>query len=178
VVAIRRVKHFTRSYQATREREEKPDPEGAFSLAVTARENQEGSIRARISELSSAATLWFEVELNVLLHSATAAGLQFGMTEESPGCRLRLTRSNIVLLHENGKELAEAGSLHATEETPLHIRMRLQQTGRLAAANDQGIGTAVAGLELLPEIRLFVESGQIFFTGISTYGLQLPNSAP
>ncbi len=37
--------------------EVKPDPEGAFALAVTARENKEASIRARISELASANAL-------------------------------------------------------------------------------------------------------------------------
>ena len=89
-----------------------PDPvERAYALAVKAREKSEGSIRKRISGLSTASPL-FEVEFNLLLHTATAAGLQFGMAETSSSYRLRVTRDDIPLLNESGDEL------HKTDSPP------------------------------------------------------------
>ncbi len=118
------------------------------------------------------------MELNVLLHSANAAGLQFGMTDDSSGYRLRIQQDSIVLLDDGDNELAEAGDSHVARETPLHILLRLQQTGWLVEVNEQAVGTVAAGPGLLPEIRLFVEEGQAFFTEISAYGLRPPDETP
>ena len=149
-----------------------PDPvEGAYALAVKAREKSEGSIRRRISGLSSASP-FFEVEFNLLLHTATAAGLQFGMTETPSGYRLRVTRDDIALLNESGEELHKTDSPPEVTKTLQHVRLRLQETGWRVDVNSSAVGGAPPAQGILPEIRLFMESGQAFFTDIIARGLQ------
>lgn len=150
------------------------DPvEQAFALSGNTRKDQTGSIRRRIPELIAAEAPWFEVETNVLLQSAEAAGIQFGMTDAFPGFRLQITEQQITLLGPADDILASQPPPVSPSEYPLHVRVRLQPNGWLVEVNDEAIGSAPPQNGLLPEILLFIESGQAFFSGINAAGLQL-----
>jgi hypothetical protein len=97
------------------------------------------------------------------------------MTEVSPGYRLRVLENSIQLLDEDGNKSMQVDSLPSTTETPLYVRRFLQPNGWLVEVNGKSIANVSASNYLRPEIRLFVESGQAFFTDISASGLEPPS---
>ena len=150
------------------------DPvEHAIAVAGTAKEGASGTTSRRIP--ASDGSPFFEITFATLLDSASASGIQFGMTESTGGYLLRIGRSKAELIEQDTQAVIDQAVWSPERSRPLHhVRIRLQPTGWFVEVDEQHSVTAPGTRGMLREVRLFVEGGRAFFNDIAVTGLEIP----
>jgi|GEM_PF-2936060 len=150
------------------------DPiEQATVLSLNPRRSPSGWASKRLP-VPPEGTPWFELESHILLGSASAGGMLFGLTDSEAEYHLRITEESAVLLnHFTGDALAPKIRLPPATQNSASVVVRLQPDGWRVVVNGSLYGGALPIRRgTVPTVRLLTEGGQTYFSDINAAGLE------